>query len=285
MTDALIMQLMRRAIDESKKAVSEADKNSPKVGAALFHNGQLLGAAYRGQDGEGDHAEYTLLEKVLNGVDVTGSTLFTTLEPCTARKKHKTCAEWILEKHISHVYIGDLDPNPDIYNKGCGKLRAAGVAISFFPPALRDEIRNVNVEFIGQYHANPALEGTASFNYSDNDGNYRIGNNDLLFETKWSKGSDTAIYAYNNLPSIPKIAIANGHQSIVDIVDGSVFDSTSRSRLVNQHQILILQNAKGYYAAVKVLEIIDSQRAPANDKLTLEYQILTDHMANFATGK
>jgi pyrimidine deaminase RibD-like protein len=87
MEQEIIDELMRLAIDNGKNSVSEDGKLSPKVGAAIYKDGQILRAAYRGQMGEGDHAEFTLFEKILKGQDLSGATLFTTLEPCTHRAK------------------------------------------------------------------------------------------------------------------------------------------------------------------------------------------------------
>lgn len=101
----------------------------PKVGAVLVRDGNVLGSAYRGELGSGEHAEYTLLEKKLSGTDLMGTTLFTTLEPCTSRGKYKPCADWIIEKGIACVYIGVLDPNPRVYAKGAKKLRDSGIDV------------------------------------------------------------------------------------------------------------------------------------------------------------
>ena len=87
---------MQMAIDLGKNSEAEDGRSHPKVGAVMVRNGELLGSAYRGEQGSGDHAEYTLFGKKLSGVDVRDATLFTTLEPCTSRKRHKPCSEWIV---------------------------------------------------------------------------------------------------------------------------------------------------------------------------------------------
>src|ERR1700722_734473 len=93
---------MQLAIEEMQKSIAEvrADgKTSPKVGAVLVSkDGQVLGCAYRGELREGDHAEYTLLDRKLRDKNLTGCILFATLEPCAdgARKKPKIeCAQRI----------------------------------------------------------------------------------------------------------------------------------------------------------------------------------------------
>jgi len=281
MEKEIIDKLMRVAIDSGKNSVSEEGKLSPKVGAAIFKDGQILGSSFRGEKGEGDHAEYTLFEKELGGKDVTDATLFTTLEPCTHRNNHKPCSDWIIEKGIKHVYIGYLDPNPKIYNNGCKKLKAAGIEISYFPKELRDEIANDNFEFIKQFNANPSLKGTASFDYSNNNGIYVVGNNEMIFETNWSKASNTSIHAYNDPKTIKNIAIADGNNSINEIKDGSVYDSSSRARTIKTGQVLIIKNNNSFYAAIQIINIKDNTRGDGRDELTFEYRILDDKTADF----
>ena len=102
------IRCMRLAIEEEKKSIPENGKLTPKVGASIMKGNKILGTAFRGQKGTGDHAEYTLFEKVLLGADVTDASLFTTLEPCTHRGKNKPCTNWVIEKGIKHIYIGLL---------------------------------------------------------------------------------------------------------------------------------------------------------------------------------
>ena len=282
MEQEIIDKLMRMAIDNGKKSVSEDGKLSPKVGAAIFKDGQILGAAFRGQLSEGDHAEYTLFEKILKGADLSGATLFTTLEPCTHRNNHKPCSDWIIEKGIKHVFIGYLDPNPKIYNNGCKKLKDAGIEISYFPRILREEIIRDNSKFVEQFNANPNLNGTVTFDYTNNNGLYTIGNNELIFETKWSSAANSKIHAYNDPLTIKTIAIADGNTEINEIRDGSLYNSSSRTRLIGNGEILVLQNMNGYFAAIKIVDVKYKNGADTRHELSFNFQILDDKTSNFS---
>ena len=142
-------QFMEIAVEEMKLAKSEhINKIDPMVGAVLVNKrGKLLGRAHRGNFSSGDHAEFTILEKLRFGDDPVGGTLYVTLEPCTKRESpKKPCAQRIVEEGIGRVVIGILDPNPEI--SSVKYLRRHGVNVDFFDKDLADEIRIVNKDFI-----------------------------------------------------------------------------------------------------------------------------------------
>jgi pyrimidine deaminase RibD-like protein len=139
---------MQRAIEIAAKSVSEDGKISPKVGAVLVRDGTILGDAYRGELGTGQHAEYTLLERKLAGVNVEGATLYTTLEPCTLRHDPKLpCAKRIIDRKIAKVVIGVLDPNRTIQGEGEQMLLDAGIDVQRFHPDLMRDIKMLNHDF------------------------------------------------------------------------------------------------------------------------------------------
>ncbi len=103
--------------------------------------------AYRGELREGDHAEYTLLDKKLRKKDLTGSTLFATLEPCApgARKSPKmSCSERIVNARIKEVYFGIIDPDPTVARKGYNYLKEYGITVNLFDNDLQKIIENFN---------------------------------------------------------------------------------------------------------------------------------------------
>jgi len=132
------------------------------------------------------------------------------------------------------------------------------------------------------YHS-PAFAGGVSFDYSNNNGTYVIGEGYFLFETKWSKASDICIYAYNDATSIEGVALAKEIENINQIKGVETLDFSSRCRPVKEGQILILKNVNNIYAAIKVIDIKDESRNDSKDELTFEYLILTDGSSDFSS--
>jgi len=147
-------KFMERAVEEARKSRTEDSRVHPKVGVVIVKDGKELAVAYRGEQEEGDHAEFTAMEKKLVDVEIAGATVYTTLEPCTSRNHPKVpCAVRLNERKVKRVVIGMLDPNPIISGKGVHKLREANIAVDLFPSDLMSKIEEMNREFI-RHHKN-----------------------------------------------------------------------------------------------------------------------------------
>ncbi len=143
-------QFMRLALEQAKKCVAEERADPPpKVGAVLVKDGKVLGEAFRGELGSGEHAEFSLLGKKLKDAALAGATLYVTLEPCTARNPPKSpCAQHIIDRKIARVVIGALDPNRDILGTGIIALQEAGIEVALPKKQQADEAAELNREFI-----------------------------------------------------------------------------------------------------------------------------------------
>ncbi len=148
---------MKIAIEEMKLSENKGDgkgRVDPLVGAVLVSKeGHIIDKAHRGELRIGDHAEYTLLERKNRDKDMTGSTLYVTLEPCSpgARNHPKlSCAERIVLARSREVYIGIVDPDPSVEGKGKTYLEEHDIKVHFFPKDLEDIIRKENKNFIAQ---------------------------------------------------------------------------------------------------------------------------------------
>jgi pyrimidine deaminase RibD-like protein len=277
-----IQNLIKRALDASEQSLAEAGKTSPppKVGAAiLFPDGEVV-TGFRGQTGPGHHAEYGLLETLVKGRDLSGCVLATTLEPCTDRNHPKIpCCDRILAAGIKEVWVGTLDPNPVIYGCGCRKLRNSGVNVSYFLTQERVRASDINREFMGLYSRSPALEGTATFDYEKNQGQFILGSGDFEFVTRWSKVGDDSILASNDQLNISP----SDEAEIPRILQSDHLDFTTKSMEVHTGEIFIARNKQGKYAAIRVLEIVNRKSRELSSRLKIEYRITRSVVGNFSS--
>ena len=161
--------MMDKAIEVMLQSIDEPridGKASPKVGAVLVSSEELLSSkgplvtAYRGEIRDGDHAEFTLIERKCRDRKLDGCVLFTTLEPCApgARSKPKLgCAERIVLARIKEVYVGVEDPDPMVDRKGIKYLQDQGVTVHMFDRDLQEKIRDANMEFFTQAKERAAI--------------------------------------------------------------------------------------------------------------------------------
>jgi pyrimidine deaminase RibD-like protein len=142
-------QLMRMAVDLSKRSRIENDgRVHPMVGAVIVHpNGEVISSGYRGQYTAGNHAEQEALIGIREDV-VAGAVVYSTLEPCTFRGKQTPCCLRLIDRSVSEVVIGILDPNPDIRGRGWWKFQEREIKVRTFPQELVKEIREMNRDFI-----------------------------------------------------------------------------------------------------------------------------------------
>jgi len=143
---AMAIEVMNKSIQEPR-----SDKVSPKVGALLIKPTGEIETAFRGELRQGDHAEFTLLERKNRSASLEGSILFATLEPCApgARKHPKlSCAERIVNARIGKVWIGIEDPDPAVDRKGIKYLIDNGIEVEMFDADFQEIIRKANRQFI-----------------------------------------------------------------------------------------------------------------------------------------
>jgi diaminohydroxyphosphoribosylaminopyrimidine deaminase/5-amino-6-(5-phosphoribosylamino)uracil reductase len=94
------------------------------VGALIVRNGQVIGQGYHHHYG-GSHAEINAIQDA--GEEVSGATLYVTLEPCCHYGKTPPCVEAIIKGNISRVVIGTVDPNPLVNGKTIDILKQRGI--------------------------------------------------------------------------------------------------------------------------------------------------------------
>lgn len=88
-------------------------------------SGQVIGEGAHVGPGQ-PHAEVVALD--LAG-DVTGGTLFVSLEPCTFQGRTPPCVDRVIASRVSKVVIGTIDPDSRVSGTGVAALVEAGIAV------------------------------------------------------------------------------------------------------------------------------------------------------------
>lgn len=145
----------------------------------------------------------------------------------------------------------------------------------------RQTTSSLETEDMDPKYQSKALRGTVTFDYSNNNHRFVIGEGQFLFETRWSKANATSIYAYNDPPSIKRLALLKKQVELKEIGDAGGLDYSSRTRCPDIGQIVIWENVNGIYAATKIIAIKDDSRGSDHDELTFEYLIQIDGTAVF----
>lgn len=200
-------------------------------------------------------------------------------------------------KHLvaHHLHMRDIFiTNDNDILKNCDNLqRSPGIKVmkpdqflKFFESIEEGKMKRPleSQKSIPGYHSS-GFSGKVTFDYSNNNGIYVIGEGLFLFETRWTKASDLSIYSYNDYPSIDSIALVKDCGEISEISNAERYDYTSRCRTVNEGQILLIKNKNGFFAAIKVLDIKDDSRDDEIDELTFEYYIQTNGTKSFSISK
>lgn len=100
---------------------------NPAVGAVIVKDCKVLGEGYHAYAG-GPHAEVVAIEDARGkGHDLSGATLYVTLEPCCRQGRTPPCTEAIINSGIAEVVCAMEDPNPQVNGCGIRRLQEAGI--------------------------------------------------------------------------------------------------------------------------------------------------------------
>jgi len=153
-------QFCQLAVDLARKSVAEDDgEPHPYVGAVVVKDGKVLASGYRGETGEGRHAEFCALKKInddVDNVDLSGCTVYTTLEPCSTRKPSKApCTNRLIGGKVARVVYGIADKDESVY--GHSSLVEAGIEVGLFPKALIQELLVLNKKWSETLRVKPIV--------------------------------------------------------------------------------------------------------------------------------
>jgi diaminohydroxyphosphoribosylaminopyrimidine deaminase / 5-amino-6-(5-phosphoribosylamino)uracil reductase len=123
-------KFLRRALALAEGGRGRVSPN-PLVGAVVVRDGEIIGEGFHAELG-GLHAERAALaDASARGEDVTGATMYVTLEPCAHQGRQPPCADAVIEARIGRVVIASDDPTEKAAGKGPERIRDAGIEVEF----------------------------------------------------------------------------------------------------------------------------------------------------------
>ena len=146
------------AIAEARKSVAEDDRLHPHVGVVIVRDGKVLSTGHRGETGDGDHGEYCAIKKFnadVDNADLSGCTVYTTLEPCTKRKTKMPCTERLIKAKAARVVYGLADKDESVY--GHPSLVEARIEVGVFAPDLMQELLALNKQWADSLRVKPIV--------------------------------------------------------------------------------------------------------------------------------
>ena len=135
-------QYMQRALELAARGRGNTSPN-PMVGCVIMRDGVLIGEGYHRRAGE-PHAEVLAIEAAHG--ELSGATVYVTLEPCAHEGRTPPCTDLLLEKRPARIVVAMSDPNPRVSGEGIRRLRQAGLDVEV--GVLEDEARTLNEVFI-----------------------------------------------------------------------------------------------------------------------------------------
>ena len=138
---------LQKAFLLAQKANPKDIRPNPYVGAIIVdENGVIKGEGYHKKLGE-PHAEVHAIQEALeNQTDLSKSTLYVTLEPCSHFGKTPPCTNALINAKIARVIAAMEDPNPLVAGKGLHVLKEAGIEVRC--GLFEKEAQEINVGFI-----------------------------------------------------------------------------------------------------------------------------------------
>jgi diaminohydroxyphosphoribosylaminopyrimidine deaminase/5-amino-6-(5-phosphoribosylamino)uracil reductase len=135
---------LSRAIEIATRGRGRVHPN-PVVGAVVVKDGAVVGEGWHAEYG-GPHAEVNAIG-ACSGADLTGATIYVSLEPCCHQGKTGPCTEAIVAAGITRVVVASDDPTEKASGRGLGILRDEGVTVDVAGGELAARARLANQAF------------------------------------------------------------------------------------------------------------------------------------------
>jgi diaminohydroxyphosphoribosylaminopyrimidine deaminase/5-amino-6-(5-phosphoribosylamino)uracil reductase len=135
---------LARAIELAQRGAGEVKPN-PLVGAVVVRDAEILGEGWHERYG-GPHAEVNAID-ACGERELTGATLYVSLEPCCHEGETPPCTDAILRAGIGRVVVASDDPTEKASGRGLGILRDEGIEVVVADGELAARARLLNQAF------------------------------------------------------------------------------------------------------------------------------------------
>jgi diaminohydroxyphosphoribosylaminopyrimidine deaminase/5-amino-6-(5-phosphoribosylamino)uracil reductase len=135
---------IERAIELAARGARRVSPN-PVVGAVVVRDGVVLGEGWHAEYG-GPHAEVNAIAATREA-DLSGATMYVSLEPCCHHGQTPPCTDAILAAGIRRVVVASDDPTEKASGRGLGILRDEGVEVEVVGGELAARARLANQAF------------------------------------------------------------------------------------------------------------------------------------------
>jgi len=135
---------LARAIELAGRGRGRVSPN-PLVGAVVVRDGEVLGEGWHDRLG-GPHAEPAAIAAA-GDADLTGATIYVSLEPCCHHGRTPPCTDAIVAAGIRRVVVASDDPSEKASGRGLGILRDEGIDVAVADGEVATRARLLNQPF------------------------------------------------------------------------------------------------------------------------------------------
>src|SRR5271170_6933619 len=192
---------LERAIELAGNGLG-AVKPNPVVGAVVARDGEVLGEGWHEEFG-GVHAEVNAIE-ACGVADLSGATLYVSLEPCCHQGRTPPCTEAILQAGIKRVIVASDDPTEKASGRGLGILRDEGVEVLLAEGELAAGARLLNQAF--RKHARVGRPWVLFKSAMTLDGKVATRTGD----SQWISGEDSRLLAHRWRAAVDAVVVGIG---------------------------------------------------------------------------
>jgi diaminohydroxyphosphoribosylaminopyrimidine deaminase / 5-amino-6-(5-phosphoribosylamino)uracil reductase len=192
---------LARAIELAQRGAGAVRPN-PVVGAVVARDGEILGEGWHREFGAA-HAEVNAIE-ACGLEDLSGATLYVSLEPCCHEGHTPPCTDAILQAGLRRVVVGSDDPSEKASGRGLGILRDEGVEVLVADGELAASARLLNQAF--RKHSRVGRPWVLFKSAMTLDGKVATRTGD----SKWISGEDSRELAHRWRASVDAVVVGIG---------------------------------------------------------------------------